>query len=157
MQSGHTYWMKNSCMHMSMVSLSNALMGDFTISIPESSLILQITLRSELMQLNLYFKIADKFNSRVLLATIRNLGSFPCPRCLIAKARMPKVGTIVDDKQRENNKRVANDALFSNIELARTWIYNEGLGVKSAAVERLLSPTSQVPTVVCLNFFFSFI
>ncbi len=88
---------------------------------------------------------------RVLLATIRNLGSFPCPRCLIPKETIPEVGTKNDDRRRERDRRVANDKLFSDIKLARTWIYNEGLLVKSAAVERLLSPKSLVPTLVCLE------
>ena len=90
-------------------------------------------------------------NSRVLLATIRNLGSFPCPRCLIPKEKIPEVGTKNDDRRRERDRRVANNKLFSDINLARTWIYNEGSLVKSAAVERLLSPTSLVPTLVCLE------
>ena len=88
---------------------------------------------------------------RVLLATIRNLGSFPCPRCLIPKEKIPEVGTKNDDRRRGRDQRVANDKLFSDIKLARTWIYNEGSLVKSAAVERLLSPTSLVPILVCLK------
>lgn len=86
--------------------------------------------------------------SRVLLATIRNLGSFPCPRCLIPKAKIPEVGMKRDDSRRESAQRVADTGLFSKIKKARSWIYNEGLGVKAAAVERLLSPTSLVPTTV---------
>ena len=90
--------------------------------------------------------------SRVLLATIRNFGAFPCPRCLIPKEKIPEVGTKADDKRRDNNRRVANDHLFSDIKMVRTWIYKEGYGVKSAAVERVLSTASLVPTVVCLSY-----
>ena len=86
--------------------------------------------------------------SRVLLATIRNLGSFPCPRCLIPKEKIPEVGTRNDDQRRETQRRVANNSLISKISTARTWIYNEGYRIKAAAVERLLSPTSLVPTIV---------
>lgn len=86
--------------------------------------------------------------SRVLLATIRNLGSFPCPRCLIPKEKIPEVGTRNDDQRRETQRRVADNSLISKIRTARTWIYNEGYRIKAAAVERLLSPTSLVPTVV---------
>ena len=87
--------------------------------------------------------------SRVLLATIRNLGSFPCPRCLIPKEKIPEVGTRNDDQRRETQRRVANNSLISKISTARTWIYNEGYRIKAAAVERLLSPMSLLPTVVC--------
>ena len=86
--------------------------------------------------------------SRVLLATIRNLGSFPCPRCLIPKEKIPEVGTKNDDQRRETQRRVADNSLISKINTARTWIYNEGYRIKAAAVERLLSPTSLVPTIV---------
>ena len=121
---------------------------DFTL---EFLPIRQTTLKSEsiIYCIALQSMLNQKF--RVLLATIRNLGSFPCPRCLIPKEKIPEVGTKNDDRRRERDQRVANDNLFSDIKLARTWIYNEGLLVKSAAVERLLSPTSLVPTLVCLE------
>ena len=112
---------------------------------------LRITLKSEsIISISYFPKSKLSQISRVLLATIRNLGSFPCPRCLISKDKLPEVGTKNDDRRRETNQRVANDHLFSDIRLARTWIYNEGYRVKAAAVERLLSPTSHVPTVVRL-------
>ena len=38
--------------------------------------------------------------------------------------------------------------LRRNIILARTWIYEMGHGIASAAVERLLKPLSLVPTMV---------
>ncbi|KJA20593.1 hypothetical protein HYPSUDRAFT_101131, partial [Hypholoma sublateritium FD-334 SS-4] len=93
------------------------------------------------------FTYSADYPEKVLLATIRNLGSFPCPRCLVPKEKIPEIGTKNDDRRRETNRRVANNSLFSKIRLARTWIYNQGLRVKAAAVERLLSPTSLVPTV----------
>ena len=112
---------------------------------------LRITLKSEsIISISYFPKSKLSQISRVLLATIRNLGSFPCPRCLISKDKLPEVGTKIDDKRRVTNQRVANNHLFSDVRLARTWIYNEGYGVKAAAVERLLSPISIVPTVVRL-------
>ena len=124
-------------------------MGSLADFILEFSLTLQITLKSELT-ISIPHSLKSKLNqiSRVLLATIRNLGSFPCPRCLIPKDKILEVGTKNDDKRRENSQRMANNKLFSDIRLARTWIYKEGSGVKAAAVERLLSPTSLVPTIV---------
>lgn len=86
---------------------------------------------------------------RVLLATIRNLGSCPCPRCLIPKQKIPEVGMKLDDRRRESTKRVADTGLWSTIKTVRTLIYNQALGVKSAAVERVLSTASLVPTMVC--------
>ena len=129
----------------------NALMGYLADFILEFSPTLRITPKSEsIISISCSPKLKLSQISRVLLATIRNLGSFPCPRCLIPKEKLPEVGTKNDDRRRETNQRVANDHLFSDIRLARTWIYNKGYRVKAAAVERLLSPTSHVPTVVRL-------
>lgn len=38
--------------------------------------------------------------------------------------------------------------LVNKIVLAREWVYKQGLGLNSKAVERLLKETSSVPTMV---------
>jgi hypothetical protein len=88
---------------------------------------------------------------RVLLATIRNLGACPCPRCLIPKERIPELGTVNDQKRRDTAHRTVTGELEFDILLARDQIYKKGKGVKSAAVERILAPKSLVPTHVCYH------
>jgi hypothetical protein len=39
--------------------------------------------------------------------------------------------------------------LVGKVVLARNWIYEQGRGLISNAVERLLKETSSVPTMVC--------
>ena len=85
---------------------------------------------------------------RVLLATIRNFGSCPCPRCLVPKSKIPEVGTANDDRRREKSRRVDNSTRNWNVSLAREYIYERGFGVRSAAVERLLAEESYTPTMV---------
>ena len=89
---------------------------------------------------------------RVLLATIRNFGSCPCPRCLVPKSKIPEVGTAIDDRRREKSRRVDSFTRNWNVSLAREYIYERGFGVRSAAVERLLAEESYTPTKVSHTF-----
>ena len=50
-----------------------------------------------------------------------------------------------------NNVRVDDEHLRRKVNLARKWIYEEGKGVQSAAVEALLADESLVPTLVCVQ------
>ena len=89
---------------------------------------------------------------RVLLATIRNLGACPCPRCGLPKEQIPQVGTIPDDNRRSRLKRAHGTHFTWGIRTARDGIYRFGKTVKSKFVEDILSPLSYVPTSVCPDF-----
>jgi hypothetical protein len=86
---------------------------------------------------------------RVLLATIRDSGFCPCPRCLIPKNKFDSMGLVRDISARIRQARI----YFGNrILLARSFIYKHGKPITGAAVERILQPQSLVPTVVSLSF-----
>ena len=91
---------------------------------------------------------SDPLLYRVLLATIRNLGTCPCPRCEITKDQIPQVGTIPDNNRRARLARRNGPLLSGNIRAAREAIYRHGKTVRSTAVENLLYPLSFVPTYV---------
>ena len=83
----------------------------------------------------------------MLLATIRDKGLCPCPHCLIPKTNLDRVGHIADAKNRINQAHKYEDTT----ELVKTaWkaIYEEGVPIGGAYVERLLKPTSTVLTLV---------
>lgn len=83
---------------------------------------------------------------RTLLATIRDQGVCPCPCCLVLKSNTDKVGLVADTKTRvENARKYLADAVN---EARSKAIYTLGLPISGAAVERLLKPTSSVPTKV---------
>lgn len=84
---------------------------------------------------------------RVLLATIRDKGQCPCPRCLVPKSHFDLMGMIRDATERIKSLR---SYLLDTVKKARSLIYEKGFGIKSAAVEALLKPTSSVPTIVRL-------
>ena len=82
---------------------------------------------------------------RVLLAGIRNQGDCLCPRCLVNKRDIGKMGQAVDLRSRVSNARLY---VGEKIKAARDFIFRLGYNVASAAVERLLSTHSWVPTLV---------
>jgi hypothetical protein len=82
---------------------------------------------------------------RVLLATVRDKGLCPCPRCLIRKVDIDKVGQKRDSRDRITKARTY---LSDVIRTARRFIYDLGFNIDSAAVERVLKPQSLVPTLV---------
>jgi hypothetical protein len=88
-------------------------------------------------------------NCRILLASIRNLGLCPCPRCLVPLSRVHNMGMIMDMRQRKTLARVDDAQRRSNVANARRFIYDGQHLVDGVAVENLLKKESLVPTAVC--------
>jgi hypothetical protein len=89
----------------------------------------------------------------VLLASLRDKGGCPCPRCLVRKNLIPEVGTRRDQRRREADVREDNAGQRYNIARARSFIYEKGYVVNSKAVDGMLKARSLVPTIVscCLE------
>lgn len=86
---------------------------------------------------------------RVLLASIRNRGGCPCPRCLIPIHQISNVGKKADMLQRTSTlARVDNEQRTFLVQKARQLIYNQNNTVDCVAVEKLLKDKSLVPTLV---------
>jgi hypothetical protein len=89
--------------------------------------------------------------NRILLASIRNLGTCPCPRCLIPLARAHCFGMARDTTQRTAIVRVDNQTRRNKVYAARRLIYEKQYRVNAAAIEDLLKDESLVPTSVCFS------
>lgn len=89
--------------------------------------------------------------ARILLASIRNLGQRPCPRCLVQISSVHKLGMRSDMRQRTVNARQDDIRRQSRVISARRLIYNKNHQVTSSAVEGLLKNESLVPTSVGVN------
>lgn len=85
---------------------------------------------------------------RVLLATIRDQGICPCPRCLMPKARFDRMGLTPDTTFRLNHCR---KVLSDLVHCARQSIYKYARAIGGSTINRILKPTSSVPTEVCLD------
>ncbi|KAF9232549.1 hypothetical protein BU15DRAFT_90630 [Melanogaster broomeanus] len=88
------------------------------------------------------FTYSADYPEKAILATIRDKGQCPCPRCLIPASRFDRLG--FDISSRLNHVRTY---LQSKVAAARHAIYKLGSLIKGIAVEWLLKDFSMVPTV----------
>ncbi|KIL62599.1 hypothetical protein M378DRAFT_12683 [Amanita muscaria Koide BX008] len=84
------------------------------------------------------------YPEKVLLATMRDKGCCPCPRCLIPKTRVDQSGRGNDAQFRLSHPRRYMPQLVNR---ARDFIYVMGYPISGTAVDNLLKETSLVPTV----------
>jgi len=98
-------------------------------------------------------KSDHSYNSRALIATMKDMGSCACPRCLTLKNLFGHLGLIKDMKNRITNLRVY--AMTKVVE-AREYIYQRGNTVDGSKVEDALGDGSWVPTLVRTNDSFRF-
>lgn len=94
---------------------------------------------------------------RIILASIRDKGGCPCPRCLVVKGKIRRLGQSDDRQQRKTSLRLDNNQRRSQISSARRAIYELNYRVNSAAVERMLKEQSLVPTNVGFKIFLNFL
>ncbi|TFK58999.1 hypothetical protein BDN72DRAFT_781342 [Pluteus cervinus] len=89
------------------------------------------------------FTYSADYPEKVLLATIRDKGLCPCPRCLVSKAKTDQLGTRRDTATRMNQLRTY---LADKVSRARKAIYQLANPITGKAVEDDLKATSAVPT-----------
>ncbi|KAF9464233.1 hypothetical protein BDZ94DRAFT_1216685 [Collybia nuda] len=90
------------------------------------------------------FTYSADYPEKVIIATVRNRGICPCPRCCIPMKDCDKIGWISDIKGRLGRGRTYMADLVSN---GRDRIYRLGHGISSKGVEGVLKPFSLLPTV----------
>ncbi|KIO20707.1 hypothetical protein M407DRAFT_29645 [Tulasnella calospora MUT 4182] len=91
------------------------------------------------------FTYSADYPEKVLLATIRDFGRCPCPRCLILKEQIAALGTQSDKEARIQSQRKDTESRREKVQKARSSIAI-GQGVSGTAVENLLAEESLVPT-----------
>ena len=85
---------------------------------------------------------------RALIATIKDFGMFPCPRCLVPTDQIYTLGREDDRKRREELCRRDNDERRKKVDDAHKSLYNEGYAITGDHVDGLLKGESLVPTKV---------
>lgn len=100
-----------------------------------------------LLEFNIYY-VTDPCTHRVVMASIRNMGNCPCPRCKIRLSDAMMVGTASDRQVRQENKRFDDTKRQEAVDAARKAIFQQNLAVDSAFVERQLKDDSLVPSFV---------
>ena len=145
MHSGKFSWTMSFWMHGNMALSSNAQMASIVNSIQGYFPTQQITRKSK----NAFYVIAFVLiagNIRILIASIRNLGNRPCPRCLIPLSHVHNMGMARDMIQRETMARVDDIHRRTSVNAARRVIYEKNFQVNSTGVENMLQDMSLVPT-----------
>ncbi|EGO25512.1 hypothetical protein SERLADRAFT_368908 [Serpula lacrymans var. lacrymans S7.9] len=104
------------------------------------------------------FTYSADYPEKVLIATTRDMGQCPCPRCLVLKSEIPKMGQVRDlQAQITKARRYTAD----KIKTAREFIYRLGYSVTSSAVEvnsfaDRLNNTSNVFTMLVVDIMHEF-
>ena len=110
---------------------------------------LLITLKSKFMALLLVY---SNGNCRILLTCMKFLRNCPCPRCLITKDKIRKLGMKIDRWVRDKKAHVDDVARCWSIEGAHKAMFDLGHSIASKAVEGAIGAKSLVPTWVRVTF-----
>ncbi|KAI0316147.1 hypothetical protein OF83DRAFT_1128468 [Amylostereum chailletii] len=86
------------------------------------------------------------YPEKVLLVTMKGLANRLCPRCLIEKHQLFRMGMKSDLRIRHVRTRVDDRTRQTAVHLARHAIFNAGLSINSAGVQDWMRPNSLVPT-----------
>jgi hypothetical protein len=82
---------------------------------------------------------------------MKYLGRCPCPRCLISKDKIYKLGTKTDQWVRSKMARIDDETCRRAIEYVCKTIFEYGRGILSKAVESVVGAKSLVPTRVRIS------
>ncbi|KAL4247850.1 hypothetical protein ABKN59_007538 [Abortiporus biennis] len=93
-----------------------------------------------------FFTYSADYPEKVLLATIRDMGAYPCLQCLVPKSSIHEIGYIRDANRHVDAAHIDNAWRRNKVETARKFIYDQGRGITSKAVEDQLQEQSLVPT-----------
>ncbi|KAL1658266.1 hypothetical protein GGF50DRAFT_131811 [Schizophyllum commune] len=89
------------------------------------------------------FTYSADYPEKVLLATIRDGGLCPCPRCFVAKTKLDRMGLVRDMKARLQSARTY---LLDRVQWARKAIYKLAHLIGGTVVDSSLKDYSAVPT-----------
>ena len=92
---------------------------------------------------------------RTLIATIKDFGGRPCPRCKVSIDQIYTLGREDDRKRREDSRREDDDERRRKVDAARKSLYDNGYAITGDYVDGLLKDESLVPTKV-FTIFLSF-
>ncbi|KAF8834538.1 hypothetical protein BDN67DRAFT_992644 [Paxillus ammoniavirescens] len=93
------------------------------------------------------FTYSADYPEKVLIATIRNLGKCPCPRCLIPKSHVHLLATRLDILECDTLSHLDTAQRCAKVISAHKLIYESNYAVDGTCVEELLKDESLIPTL----------
>jgi hypothetical protein len=82
------------------------------------------------------------------MTCLKYFAQCPCPRCLILKSNIPRLGMEVDKNACQKLIRADSKAIQNTVNRARQMMFEDGINITSVYIDRLLKPQSLVPTSV---------
>ena len=86
--------------------------------------------------------------TRTLIATIKDFGTHPCPRCFVTINEICAIGQEDDRKRQEESCRRDDAQRRNKVDDARRSLYDEGYAITGNHVDGLLKEESLIPTKV---------
>ena len=89
--------------------------------------------------------VLKPFIDRIILASIKNLGKYPCPHCKVQMGHISRMGEPEDWLVRVKAARLDDMNRREAVESARGLIFKDNLAITNNVVEDLLSVGSYLP------------
>jgi hypothetical protein len=87
------------------------------------------------------------------MTCLKYLSTCPCPRCLLVKSKISKIGSKSDSRDRFKLIRVDSERRHNAVETARKLLFDKGVDITSDRIKYFLDKESLTPTRVCFNFY----
>jgi hypothetical protein len=84
------------------------------------------------------------------MSCLKYLSICPCPRCLVLKTKIHKLGMKSDTRDRQKLVRVDSETRRDVVELARKLLFQKGLAISSDRIKDILYEGSLTVTRVCV-------
>ena len=82
---------------------------------------------------------------RVKIVTIRDFGTYPCPRCLVTKDKIPEIGKDEDRRIRVETHQTDTVEQQNRVDQARKNLYEGGYALSGEHVDGILKELLLVP------------
>lgn len=92
---------------------------------------------------------------RMLMTCLKYLSTCPCPRCLLPKLKISRIGSKSDTQDRLKLVRFDSENRRNAVDSARRLLFNNGVNVTSTRIKDILDEDSLTPTRVCVIFLFN--
>jgi hypothetical protein len=86
------------------------------------------------------------------MTCLKYLSKCPCPRCLLLKSKIPRIGSKSDARDRLKLVRVDSESRRYAVESARRLLFVKGVNITSSRIKDILDGESLTPTRVCFIF-----
>ena len=89
---------------------------------------------------------------RMLMTCLKYLSSCPCPRCLLLRTKISRIGSKSDTRDRLKLVRVDSETRRKRVDLARRLLFEKGVNITSTRIKDILEGGSLTLTRVCIKF-----